>query len=223
MNSFLVKEIKKWKGSGSRPQDGLDWSNSAVNWIRDFPDHASFIESLPQVIDRNYLRGTCGSTEIANAHKFLAVMIWGYSNLGYGTYRVSRIMSQANFDWILDNVTDLANSGNPKGAYDFLMRNRINGFGPSYSSKFISFNTPRDISAPILDSLILRWIGDYALEEYDGFSVKKMNWNLRTYSHYCDWVGVYAEKCEVFPDEVELVLFRIAEQEYSSSSNWATK
>jgi hypothetical protein len=223
MNSLLEKEIKKWKRSGSRPQEGLDWSNSKANWIRDFPEYSSFIKSLPQVIDRDYLRSVCSSIEITTLHKFLVVMIWGYSNLGYGTYRVSRIMSQANFDWIIDNVTDLANSGNPKVAYDFLMRHRINGLGPSYSSKFISFNTPRDISAPILDSLIMRWIGDYALEDYDGLSIRKMNWNLKTYSHYCDWVRVYAEKFEIFPDEVELVLFRIAEQEYSSSSNWVTK
>ena len=71
------------------------------------------------------------------------------------------------------------------------------------------------MSAPILDSLILLWIQKNASDDFDGYSIRKMNWNLRTYSHYCDWIETHALIENCFPDEVELILFKMAEFEFS--------
>jgi hypothetical protein len=220
MNPHLEKYIRDWIRQGSRAQEALEWVSSKDNWLEKFPEHEAFINGLPSLIDRKFLRELCADERIDHLERFLGVMIWGYGILGYGSYRVSKMIHFSDTRKILRTATNFAQDGRPKDAYFHLMKNRIPILGPSYSSKYISFCTPRKYSAPILDSLILEWIQKYAPNDFTGFNLNKMNWNHNLYSHFCDWVEDHASEFSIFPDDVELVLFREAENEFASQSIW---
>jgi hypothetical protein len=150
-------------------------------------------------------------------------MVWGYGDRGYGPYRVTQMLNQENAEEILTHVFETCQQGDPKLAYDFLKQNRIRILGPSYGSKFMTFCTPREMGAPIYDSLVAMWIGEFAKKDFLGVPTSSENWNSKTYSRYWDWVKEHSEELSCYPDEIELVLFRDAEGKFSKSSNWSGK
>lgn len=219
----LKKLVESWKKSGSPQQEGFNWTSSRGNWLKAFPKDSKFISALPDEIDREAVRKICNSKIYNIREKFLAVMVWGYGDRGYGPYRVTQMMAQGNAEDVLTQVYEISKSGDAKGAYDFLRKNRIHMLGPSYASKFITFCTPRDVGAPIYDSLIALWIAEYAKKDFVGVTTSSENWNLNTYSKYWDWIKNSSVELECYPDEIELVLFRDAESKFSKSSKWLGK
>ena len=150
-------------------------------------------------------------------------MVWGYGDRGYGPYRVTQMMGQHHGVEVLSEAFELCQRGDAKGAYEFLSKNRIRFLGPSYGSKFITFCIPRDIGAPIYDSLIAMWVKEFAAKEFLGVTTSSESWNLKTYSRYWDWVKEHSDALKCYPDEIELVLFRDAERKFSKKSGWAGK
>lgn len=223
MNKRILSLVEKWRENGSLDQEGFYWGSSVKNWVSSFPVDEEFITRLPLTIDRARVRDICESSKFSVREKFLAVMIWGYGDRGYGPYRVTQMLSQTHAEEVLTDVFGLCQSGNPKDAYVFLKKNRIRILGPSYSSKFISFCTPREIGAPIFDSYIALWINSFASEDFAEVSTTAEVWNSRTYAHYWDWVKIHADELKCYPDEIELVLFRDAEAKFSKSSGWVGK
>ncbi len=223
MNKRLVKLVEAWKASGSPKQEGFDWTSSRNNWIEAFPDESKFISTLPDEIAREKVRTICNSTKYTISQKFLAVMVWGYGDRGYGPYRATQMMNQVHAMPVLTKVHEICQDGDVKGAYDFLGKNRIRILGPSYGTKFMTFCTPREVGAPIYDSLVAIWVTEFAREEFLGVTTSSANWNLKTYSRYWDWVKEHSDALGCYPDEIELVLFRDAESKFSKSSNWSGK
>jgi len=207
--------VKAWQSQGSAQQRGFDWSASQENWKKSFPLEASFISKLKSEIDRAEVNRVVASTKFGIREKFLAVMIWGYGNRGYGPYRVTKILSQSNSEAVLTQVYKLAQQGKPLEAYLYLSQNRLKQLGPSYGSKFLSFCTPREIGAPIYDSLVARWVSDYAADDFADVSTNSANWSLKTYTRYLEWITEHAKVLDSYSDEIEHVLFQAAEQEYS--------
>jgi hypothetical protein len=130
---------------------------------------------------------------------------------------VTKILAQANAEAVLTQVCKLAQQGKPLEAYLHLSQNRLKQLGPSYGSKFLSFCAPREIGAPIYDSLVARWVRDYAAVDFADVSTNSSYWSLKTYTRYFDWVTEHARELDCYPDEIEHVLFQAAEQEYSGS------
>ena len=223
LNAHLVSLVKKWKEDGSPKQEGFDWTSSKKNWEEAFPDNRKFILSLPKELDRAGVREICESSAYSIREKFLAVMIWGYGDRGYGPYRVTQMLAQENSEEILAEVFEICRRGEPKNAYEFLRKNRIRILGPSYSSKFITFCTPRKIGAPIYDSFISLWVESYASDEFAGVRTSSDSWNLQTYSHYWDWINKHSLALNCYPDDVELVIFRDAEVKFGGKSKWQGK
>ncbi len=223
MNQQLLLSIHNWKSDGSRAQEGVNWTSTEQNWIKAFPNHKAFLVDLPKMINREKVRAICDSQINSVIEKFLAVMVWGYSDRGFGAFRVSTMLAEEHSERTLLQVSKLANESQPKEAYNFLKSNRIYNLGPSYGTKFISFSTPRMASAPILDSLIVNWLKELAKDEFSDVSLSSASWNSQTYSKYCDWIGLHAEAASCFPDEVELVLFREAEKRFAKASGWSGK
>jgi hypothetical protein len=223
MNKHLVSLVERWQMDGAPRQVGFDWTSSRANWINAFPKEKKFIEVLPMEIDRVAVREICDSSYYSIREKFLAVMIWGYGDRGYGPYRVNQMLSQQHTEDVLSEVFDISQNGKPKDAYDFLRKNRIRILGPSYSSKFITFCTPREIGAPIFDSYISLWIESFAAQDFEGVGTSSEIWNSKTYFHYWDWVKTHSDSLNCFPDEIELVIFRDAEVKFSKRSKWAEK
>jgi hypothetical protein len=223
LNKQLLLSIQNWKSDGSRAQEGVDWTSTERNWTEGFPAHKAFLIKLPKIIDRDIVREICNSNSNSVIEKFLAAMVWGYSDRGYGAFRVSTMLDVEHAERTLLQVSKLANESSPKEAYAFLKENRIYNLGPSYGTKFIAFNTPRMVSAPILDSLIVLWLKEFAKDDFAGVGLSSTSWNFKTYSAYCDWVGLHAEAAACFPDEVELILFRMAEKRFAKASGWSGK
>lgn len=223
MNSRLVSLVKKWNADGSPSQEGFDWTAGKHNWEKAFPANKKFISGLPLLIDRVSVRDICESPKHSIIEKFLAVMIWGYGDRGYGPYRVTQMLSQENSQELLTQVFAICQNGDPKSAYEFLRRNRIRILGPSYSSKFITFCTPRYVGAPIYDSYIALWVEAFAAQDFAGIKTTSEVWSSKTYSRYWDWVKEHADQLNCFPDDIELVLFRDAEAKFSKGSNWSGK
>jgi len=223
LNKRLLNLVEKWRVSGSPQQEGFDWTSSKKNWNQAFPEESQFINSLPSEIDRAAVRKICNSNNYSISQKFLSVMVWGYGDRGYGPYRVTQMLNQDHALNVLNQVYGLAKGGDVKAAYDFLRLNRIRILGPSYGTKFLTFCTPREIGAPIYDSLISLWIKEFAAKEFSGVPTSSENWNLKTYSRYWDWVKEHSVELKCYPDEIELVLFRNAERKFAKSSNWSGK
>lgn len=223
MNSRLVELLKLWQSTGSVPQESFNWSASKANWIFSFPEHASFIENLPLNINRADLVSISNSTDCNVIEKFLAVMIWGYGDRGYGPFRVKGMLGQANSTEVLENLYRLASSGQPIDAYSLLSRDRIKGLGPSYGTKVISFWTPRATGAPIFDSFIGKWLSEFAAVEFRNVPTEPSSWHIKSYKTYRDWVLHHSEQLSCFSDEVELAIFRESEALFSSRSSWRPK
>jgi len=215
--------VEAWKASGSPGQEGFNWSANRTNWIKAFHDESKFISNLPDEINRDAVRKICTSDKHNIKQKFLTVMVWGYGDRGYGPYRVTQMLNQPQALPVLTKVYELSRIGDAKVAYDYLRTNRIRNLGPSYGSKFISFCTPREIGAPIYDSLIANWVKEFAEKDFLGVASSSGNWNLQTYSRYWDWVKEHSVALECYSDEIELVLFRDAERKFSKASNWSAK
>ena len=223
LNSKLSELLEIWQTNGANEQEGFDWSSSRPNWMKAFPSDSQFISELPNSIDRTHVRNMCNSEIYGIREKFLNVMIWGYGDRGYGPYRVTQMLREGNALPALSEVYGLCQSGRPKDAYQYLKNNRIRNLGPSFGSKFMNFCTPREIGAPIFDSLISFWIKAHATEEFSGCPTSSENWNLKTYSTYWQWIKDHSELINCFPDQVELVLFRDAESIFAKSTNWSGK
>jgi len=217
LNTYLVQLVEKWKAGGSPKQVGFDWSARRKNWVNKFPADSEFIENLPDVIDRIYVRNLCESYDSNIRQIFLAIMIWGYGDLGYGPYRVDQMLNQKNSEAILNKTFHHCRNGDPILAYEFLSKNRIHVLGPSYSTKFMNFCTPRDVGAPIYDSYVAKWVNVFALDEFSEVRTASRNWNSKTYSHYWRWIKNHSQSTGCFPDEIEFVLFNDAEAQFSKS------
>ena len=223
MNKHVGILVKMWEEEGALEQEGFDWSSSLSNWVKSFPSDSDFIFDLPQEINREHVRDICSKDSYGIREKFLAIMIWGYGDRGYGPYRVTQMLKQSHSESVLTKVFELSHAGKPLDAYDFLMNNRVRILGPSYGSKFLTFCTPREVGAPIYDSLISLWVDRFARNEFEGVSISAENWNLKTYSSYWNWIKEHSKQLNCFPDQVELAIFRDAEKRFSKKSKWITK
>lgn len=223
MNKRLVKLVENWRADGSPQQEGFDWTSSKDNWIKAFPRESKFISILPDEINREAVREICLATRNNIREKFLSVMIWGYGDRGYGPYRVTQMLNQEHAEDVLSKAFKICRGSDPKSAYEFLRKNRIRILGPSYSTKFLTFCTPRDVGAPIYDSYIALWVEAFASKEFAHVRTTSEVWNSKTYACYWDWVKEHSSRLNCYPDEIELVLFRDSELKFSKSSKWTGK
>ena len=221
-NSYVNRLVLAWIESGRTEQEGFDWSKGRQRWSQAFPKYKVHFSNLPDLMDRKHVRETFES-KIELTAKFLTSMIWGYGDRGYGPFRVSKMFEQSNYQSILFEVFKLSASGNPLEAYKYLESNRIRNLGPSFSTKFIYFSTPREVGAPIFDSYIAKWIAHQEIERFASLSVTSERWNFKTYSEYWHWATEISARHQILPDELELIIFKDAEALFSKNSIWEGK
>ena len=220
-NSRLRALVDDWKKLGSIPQEAFDWDRSRANWQRDLAHNSEFISQLPSEIDRTFLRTLIANSENSVMEKFLAVMIWGYGDLGYGSYRVNKMFSSLGVEEKISRVLDFCQDGQPLAAYEFLAKNRVTQLGPAFGTKLISFFTPREIVAPIYDSFIWKWMDYYAKDVFENGSSSSEIWSLKIYTKYLNWMKSNSSALDCYGDDLELVIFRDALNQFSSNSSWS--
>lgn len=212
-----------WVNSGSPEQESFDWERFRPKWTGAFPQHKEFLMSLPESISRERLRIICSSENVSVLEKFLTVMVWGYGDRAYGPFRVERMFLDPELEIKLTEAYDLGHSGQPKKAFEYLGLNRIDLLGPSFSTKFISFCTPRSIGAPIYDSFIIQWLNSFADFQVSTSSTYSNKSVVLDYSRYWDWVKAKSIDLGCYPDEIELLIFRDSESIFATKSVWKGK
>ena len=213
--SRVSKLVRNWVSSGSNPQEAFSWAKSIDNWTRDLPEMGDFIRSLPNSIDRTYLHEIIQDADFSPVEMFTATMIWGYGDIGYGSYRVKKMFQSGNFVRKIEDSFSMCQGNDPLNAYLYLSKNRIDQLGPAFGTKWISFATPRETPAPIYDSLISKWIATFAASEFQGISLNPEVWSLKTYSSYYSWMNLIANENSIKSDDLESILFEEASKLFS--------
>ncbi len=219
-NRRLASKVSEWLDSGRPAQEAFDWTKSRSNWCRDLPLESVFIESLPGALSRKDVRKISESKKTLITEKFAAAMIWGYGDLGYGSFRVKKMFSTPGFQEKINESYNLAESGQVLEAYEYLSKNRIQQLGPAFGTKWLSFVSPKIQPAPIYDSFIAMWVEKYAKKEFAKVSTSSEVWSKKTYSTYFDWMLSNSMEFGVKPDDLELVIFQDATLEFATKSKW---
>ena len=177
---------------------------------------------LPDRLTRPVVRDACrraaeNPTEARRA--FLAVMAWGYGWVGYGPFRVRRLLDAASDAGTeLQAAASALREAGPVTAYARLGNHgvaRLAGLGPALGTKFLYFcSPPSDQPALILDRLMSRW-----LRENVGLAVNEIRWSVPTYRRYLTSMYSWADELAVASDELEMCIF--SEQPGLTGSQWA--
>ena len=117
-------------------------------------------------------------------------------------------LQQLEFDKIKDLI--IAHSRN-----DYA-KNRIQQLGPAFGTKWLSFISPSSQPAPIYDSFIAMWIEKFARKEFAQTSTSSEVWSKKTYSTYLEWMLSNSKEFGLKPDDLELIIFQDATQEFST-------
>ena len=222
VNERLASIVTEWVQSGSPGQEAFDWSKSRENWERDLPTEKIFIKSLPDALSRDHVRNVSESKKSSVTEKFITAMIWGYGDLGYGSYRVKKMLSTPGFEEKINHSYGLAKLGMVIEAYEFLSKNRVQQLGPAFGTKWISFVSPSVQPAPIYDSFIAMWVKKFAKHEFSGLSMSSEVWSKKTYGSYLEWMLLKSAEFGLKPDDLELVIFQDAAAEFSAKSKWTS-
>jgi hypothetical protein len=187
-----------------------------------FPSHAATFAALPEHLDRTAIRQACvhASMSPADAERsFLAVMAWGYGRVGYGPFRVRRVLDAApNAGVQLQAAAGAAAEGRPVEAYACLGDHgaaRLPYLGPAFGTKFLYFcsSTGRR-PALILDRLVARW-----LRENVGLAFNEVRWSVSTYTRYLETMAGWADELALAADQLEVCIFSL--QARLGDSQWA--
>jgi hypothetical protein len=216
----MRRVVGAWRAAGSPPQDGIAWPRQ--RWIDQFTQFAPALTMLPDRLNRSVIRGACRRAVASAAEAeqaFLAVMAWGYGRVGYGPYRVRRLL-----DGTPDAGTQLqaaaralAGQG-PVAAYARLGDHgvaRLAGLGPAFGTKFLYFcSPPGSPPALILDRLVAQW-----LRGHTGLLLNAVRWSTATYARYLGSMHEWADELAVAADELEACVF--SEQAGLAGNQWA--
>ena len=160
---------------------------------------------LPDRLGRAVVRSFC--TEAATSPEaalraFLATMVWGYGRVGYGPFRVERILAATPDAGVrLQNAAgELADSG-PVHAYTLLGDDGVGqlpGLGPAFGTKFLYFCSPPGRPALILDRLVAAW-----LRAHTDLRLNEVRWSSPTYARYLATMTGWAGELGLAADELE--------------------
>ena len=138
---------------------------------------------------------------------FLAVMAWGYGRVGYGPFRVRRVLDAAlNVGVQLQAAASAAVEGRPVEAYACLGDHgaaRLPYLGPAFGTKFLYFcSSTGKRPALILDRLVARW-----LRENGGLAFNEVRWSVSTYTRYLETIVGWADELALAADHLEVCIF----------------
>jgi hypothetical protein len=211
INGRLQQLVENWKSQGMPKQESFDWSKSKKRWIQTFPESEYFVASLPSQLGREQVSHIFSNSQTSPEEKFLSSMIWGYGDVGYGPFRVRKILDNVRIETVLRESLELCRQELPLESYSYMKDNRIPGLGPAFGTKWLYFASLGYQEMPIYDSLVAQWMSkNYHDFDFSHRSLSSELWNLKTYSLYFSFVKFHAEYLKISPGEVELVIFNDA-------------
>jgi hypothetical protein len=164
------------------------------------------------MIDRGYLWSlSSGGAPIEKV--FLAVMIWGYGEIGYGPHRVKQMFESANFMKSISQASNDCQEGRILAAYLTLKKANIRQLGPAFGTKVLTFFHERTGAPAILDSVVATWCNTHALDDLGGAPLDPTVWSGLTYSRYMTWMQRQSDAHRLPVCTIEQLIF---EDEYRS-------
>ena len=214
--------MSEWRAAGSPAQDGIAWPRQ--RWTDQFPSQAPVFAMLPDRLSRSVVRRAClgaAASPDAAERAFLTVMAWGYGRVGYGPFRVQRVLDATRDAGARLHIaaSGLAGSG-PVKAYALLGDNgvpQLPRLGPAFGTKFLYFCSPAGgRPALILDRLVAGWLRGNA-----DLRLNEARWSVQTYERYLATMFLWADEMAVAADELEACIF--SEQSEVVGSQWTDK
>jgi hypothetical protein len=177
---------------------------------------------LPNRLTRQVVRDACllAADSPADAQRaFLTVMAWGYGQVGYGPFRVRRLLEATpDADAQLQAAACKLAEHGPVEAYALLGDHgapRLARLGPAFGTKFLYFCSPAGSQpALILDRLVAAW-----LRANTGLSLNETRWSVSTYKRYLQTMFGWADELNATADKIETCIF--ADQARLAGSQWA--
>lgn len=205
--------VEEWQNVGEPDQEAFPWSRSRAKWQELADDFGIDISDFPDLIDRGYL-WWLNSTGTPVERVFLAVMIWGYGDIGYGPHRVRQMFNSPNFIDSLCKVRASCEKSQFLEAYAILKNSKIRQLGPAFGTKVLAFFHQKNGAPPILDSVVAKWCNRHAAKELGPSGLNAEVWNLETYERYITWIYSVSQAKRVAMCSLEQLMF---EDEYSSN------
>ena len=183
---------------------------------------SAMFAALPDRLDRTAVRRACVRAAVSPAdaeRSFLAVMAWGYGRVGYGPFRVRRLLDAApSVGAQLQAAASKVAEQRPVAAYACLGDHgtaRLPHLGPAFGTKFLYFcSSPATRPALILDRLVARW-----LRENTDLVLNEVRWSVSSYARYLKTMFGWADELAVAADELEACIF--SAQAGLVASQWA--
>lgn len=225
-------------------EGGVDL-HEAVEKIQEAAPGTSAAE--PSTIDRRTVRNLSSPNELHSGNEeerrqaavtaFVASMVWGYGQVGYGPYRTERVLSTSPdaIDSLVE-VAQIAQDPERGGLEAFRRiqskRKRPGGYlkylGPAFGTKYLYFLTKASDevdTTPVMDALVAKWFRQYA-ESIAGFNLSW--WDSKSYERYLLALGTWAREInDAHPrstpldlDDIELLIFSTTRD--GSSDAWGS-
>ncbi|RZT28508.1 hypothetical protein EV649_2285 [Kribbella sp. VKM Ac-2569] len=213
----LLLAHERWTARGRPAQPAPHWFPH--RWTARLPEHADFIETLPNPINRDDVAAQfvdADDSEPAALRAFLAAMIWGHGRNGYGAYRTASVLAASDRagKWLSEALQVTRTAGGPAG-FEYLARHRLKGLGVAFATKYLYFCLASDADvapAPILDRIVRDWLA--ANLDWQ----PRLDWRIDDYQRYCDLVVHWSDQLTEPAGTVEYLMFASG---IGTASQWA--
>lgn len=200
--------VETWRAAGCPAQPAMPWNRQ--RWSSWNPRHRATLTALPDPLDRATLRRLCNQAAAspeAAERAFVATMVWGYGEVGYGAFRVNRILSVNRAPGArLRTAAQVLLQCGPGAGYSQLadyQASRLRFLGPAFGTKFLAFcSRDADHAALILDRLVARW-----LQRNTRLNLDPVPWDRSNYDRYLDRMQEWSAALGTFPDDLECCIF----------------
>jgi hypothetical protein len=213
----LREAHEKWTARRSPEQPAMSWK--LEKWTNRFPQHEAFLTAVHEKpLDRAQVAsfGEEITSEDKATELFLATMIWGFGNAGYGPFRAKRILDTPDAGANLLELAQIASQKDGLAAFDhFASKRRADGkylkyLGPAFGTKYIYFaqmaKQPKK-ATPVMDAVIRHWFASNVPDT-------RLNlhfWDPSSYAAYVDhlthWAGSLNPGDPLRLDQVEYLIF----------------
>lgn len=195
-------------------------------WVKLFPEHEEFLTELrSRKLDRSSVSELAEEvcSEDRAIRLFMASMIWGFGEAGYGPFRTRRILDSPEASANLRELATIASENGGQAAFDHFadMRNKDRNYlkflGPAFGTKYIYFaqsaKNPQT-TTPVMDAVVRRWF----VSNTPDTRLVLHYWDPASYATYVQLLTLWAK--ELSPedplrlDQVEYLIFA------GPQSNW---
>lgn len=180
------------------------------------------IEILSQDISRERLNSIFQEESFTPLDKFIAVMVWGYGDRGYGPFRTSKVLNQVGAKERIEEFLTTTDLSAGYHVFALFAEKPIKGLGISFGTKFLFFASKEPNKLPILDSLIHEYLSSEYPEVFAGLS-SRLSWFSGHYVRYLELVQYMSIETDLSVGRIEHVLFEMSSAKIGGIHTWSNR